>query len=299
MKVFLLGRFGIFSLDTLLELVFDLESEVGASRVTSTEQIEHPVTIHASKRAAQKVDHTTDSQPSSSIIAPQFTTTTSGPMIGPTQDEMENEEQPMSDREAEIRRLLAADTPSHRGAWRVGGPAWKNFLAGKSGALPNVDPSDVGLGQVDEEDDIKDDGKSDQVDSSRFMLIMLLGDSQITQAGVAASMPITITMPYRPKEAPLSLASYQPQPVLTQPPESQPRLSRWSKYTERDQNRALDPGVLDFSLAEEDEDEVQVAVKSADITRSLDEGDRGREHALKIIQARIAIPEAGMWRSMA
>jgi hypothetical protein len=67
---------------------------------------------------------------------------------------------------------------------------------------------------------------------------------------------------------------------------------RKAMYAERDRNRSIDPGpTLGFSEQEDIEDE--------DVSHDGSDGERGRRHALSILQAGSVIPEAGMWRSMA
>lgn len=118
-------------------------------------------------------------------------------------------------------------------------------------------------------------------------------DSEITEAGFG-SLPVPIKL-FRPKK-PLSLASYRPDVVIAEQPR-RPRSSsaaiRRAVYAERDQRRSLDPGALDFPLDDEDEDDDDVS------TAPSESGDRGRKRALKILQARSSVPEAGMWRSLA
>ena len=62
-------------------------------------------------------------------------------------------------------------------------------------------------------------------------------------------------------------------------------------YAERDRMRSIDPGpTLDFNEQDDMED---------DVSQDAGDGERGRRHALNILQARSVVPEAGMWRSMA
>lgn len=67
---------------------------------------------------------------------------------------------------------------------------------------------------------------------------------------------------------------------------------RRAAYAERDRQRSLDPGALDFSLEEDDEEEATEEITSGT-------GHTGRDRALRILQARSSLPEAGMWRSLA
>lgn len=76
-------------------------------------------------------------------------------------------------------------------------------------------------------------------------------------------------------------------------------MLRKASYAKRDRSRAIDPGALDFIVgvgeeAEEDESDDE----PANPTNTASEG-RGRQRALKILEARSKIPEAGMWMSLA
>ena len=84
---------------------------------------------------------------------------------------------------------------------------------------------------------------------------------------------------------------------------------RRATYAERDRTRSIDPGpTLDFNEQEEMEDEDEDegggggALGGGGGDGALGggggDGERGRHHALSILQARSVIPEAGMWRSM-
>jgi hypothetical protein len=112
-----------------------------------------------------------------------------------------------------------------------------------------------------------------------------------SDAPFVGSLPIPIRLPRRAEA--LSLASYRPQTAISEVPvvEPAPNMSttalRKAVYAERDRSRSIDPGALDF----EEED----AVKQDDTD---DAGDRGRNRALKILQAGNEVPDAGMWRSL-
>ena len=73
---------------------------------------------------------------------------------------------------------------------------------------------------------------------------------------------------------------------------------RRAAYAKRDLRRSVDPGALDFHAdieeAEEEEGEEEDTAREP-----LEAGQRGRERALKILQARSQLPEEGMWRSLA
>jgi hypothetical protein len=109
------------------------------------------------------------------------------------------------------------------------------------------------------------------------------------------SLPIPIKLPRRPQV--LSLASYRPQvsipeqPMVNTAPNVSTTALRKAAYAERDRSRSVDPGALDF---EEEEEKDRCVGDDA-----TDAGDRGRNRALKILQAGSEVPEAGMWRSLA
>ena len=65
---------------------------------------------------------------------------------------------------------------------------------------------------------------------------------------------------------------------------------RRASYAERDRSRLIDPGTLDFT-AEEEEDEDEDEEADSDVGTI---GGKGRQRALKILQARSEIPAAGM-----
>lgn len=122
--------------------------------------------------------------------------------------------------------------------------------------------------------------------------------SDVTFVG---SLPIPIKLARRPQA--LSLASYQPQTAVpdrsvaeTAPARSTAAL-RKAVYAERDRSRSIDPGALDF---EEDEETNPLSDEEDDVEQNntFDAGDRGRNRALKILQAGSEVPEAGMWRSL-
>ena len=117
----------------------------------------------------------------------------------------------------------------------------------------------------------------------------------MSHAPFIGSLPIPIKLPRRPQV--LSLASYRPQtsipePVVdTAPPNASTTALRKAAYAERDRSRSVDPGALDF---EEEEEKGH-----HDVDDATDAGDRGRNRALKILQAGSEVPAAGMWRSLA
>jgi hypothetical protein len=78
---------------------------------------------------------------------------------------------------------------------------------------------------------------------------------------------------------------------------------RRASYAERDRQRAMDPGALDFATEEDEEegesseDEVDASAGPGDVEAEM--GTRSRRRALRILQKRSEIPEEGMWRSLA
>lgn len=119
------------------------------------------------------------------------------------------------------------------------------------------------------------------------------------------SLPIPIKLA-RHSQA-LSLASYRSQatvpdrPVVgTAPPLRSTAALRKAAYAERDRSRSIDPGALDFE-EEEEEEEVSLQVEEGALNQdgTADAGGRGRNRALRILQAGSEVPEAGMWRSLA
>lgn len=104
----------------------------------------------------------------------------------------------------------------------------------------------------------------------------------------------------------LTITSYQLQTSLPDRPSSSSQTRsknasstalRKAAYAERDRFRSIDPGALDFA-AEEDEEEEGLDDGDEDFAK-LDAGDRGRQQALRILQAQSEIPGPEMWRSLA
>ncbi|KAG5648785.1 hypothetical protein DXG03_000134 [Asterophora parasitica] len=200
----------------------------------------------------------------------------------------------------EILKLVAADIPSHRGAWKPEGKAWQTFVRRQPG---NADARGI-----------PEEGEDEGTDSSGFAVPEIMPKRRIpeVQDMLVGSLPISMKLP-KPREK-LSLASYQPNTYIPQtvpPPvnHKQPSATTIRKaiYAERDRSRSLDPGPLDFPTDNDEEEEgehqqeaetddqgeapVQIDTSSA--------GGRGRRAALNILKARSELPEAGMWRSLA
>ncbi|KAI9574313.1 hypothetical protein HD554DRAFT_2046213 [Boletus coccyginus] len=194
--------------------------------------------------------------------------------------------------EEEILKLVAANTPSHRSAWKRNSKAWKLFVSRRRNGVPGAlipEETEDGSGQVADTADGSDWGSSRDIRWS-------LGD-----AGFPASLPIDIGPLSRQRE-PLSLASYQPQTSLSDRAGSRRHTSsatlRRASYAERDRSRAIDPGALDFIVGDGEEAEDDESDEEPSKANVANEG-RGRQRAFKILQARSKIPEEGMWMSLA
>ncbi|KIJ20519.1 hypothetical protein PAXINDRAFT_166541 [Paxillus involutus ATCC 200175] len=195
--------------------------------------------------------------------------------------------------EDEILKLVAANTPSHRGAWKRNSKAWQMFVSrGRNGVAGTLIPEEVEDGSGQTADDT-DDSDWDVPRDLRW---------PHGPPGFPASLPVNIG-PLSRRREPLSLASYQPKTSLSERVgilDSRRHTSstlRKASYAERDRGRAMDPGALDFATedgGDEGEDESEEEPSKPD----LDDG-RGRQRALKILEARSKIPEAGMWMSLA
>ncbi|KIL70399.1 hypothetical protein M378DRAFT_67776 [Amanita muscaria Koide BX008] len=209
----------------------------------------------------------------------------------------EASEDGLDSRDAVILRLVAADTPSHRGAWKPDSQAWKSFtqsLGGKGRNSADVSEDEAGTGEDGLETTELGDSTEPSFDEN--------GDYHQSRAGVPGSLPIPITQ-FTMKKQSLSLASYQPKTSLSERADplgsKHPSATtlRRASYAERDRKRAMDPGALDFT-AEEDEDESGVSEEETEIAED-DTGTRSRKTALKILQKSSEVPEEGMWRSLA
>ncbi|PFH49246.1 hypothetical protein AMATHDRAFT_5063 [Amanita thiersii Skay4041] len=214
----------------------------------------------------------------------------------------------LNPRDAVILRLVAADTPSHRGAWKPDSEAWKSFVRPQA---PRAQPSNPDITEEDESvaQQTLGSDKGYSHNSSDSLYDEDASDTyQHNNAGVPASLPMTIAPLIRKKE-PLSLASYQPKTSLTDRPGTivPALISRYpsaaalrrAAYAERDRIRAMDPGALDFATEDEEEEAESSEIETEEDQVEVYEGVRGRKRALKILQARSEIPEEGMWRSLA
>ncbi|KAH8829818.1 hypothetical protein DL96DRAFT_904698 [Flagelloscypha sp. PMI_526] len=180
-------------------------------------------------------------------------------------------------REIEILSLVGANVPSHRGLYRKGGPAWQKIIEGKRLS-----------------EDLGDDDFSSTDDE----------DSYGPQFAVG-SLPIPVhSFGKRDVQQELSVASYQPgAELMALPSQSLPATSgssksiRRARYAERDRARSIDPGHLAFVVEEDgDDNESLIGPPDSDEQQS---GQKSDKAALRILQKRAEIPDAGMWRSLA
>ncbi|KAG6891697.1 hypothetical protein C0992_010100 [Termitomyces sp. T32_za158] len=188
--------------------------------------------------------------------------------------------------------LLAANTPSHRGAWKQESKAWQTFVKRQPGRYDS--------------EAILEEGEEDPgTDASGFAIPDVL-PKHLQKTVIAGSLPVSMKLP-KPREE-LSLASYQPNAFAKQTPVTSPTTHkkqssaaiRKAVYAERDRSRTLDPGPLDFaSVNDEDEEEEDVGDEPELAPADVLIGGRGRRAAFKILKARSEIPDSGMWRSLA
>ncbi|KAF8204689.1 hypothetical protein BJ912DRAFT_840667 [Pholiota molesta] len=212
-------------------------------------------------------------------------------------------QRPVTENEAAILKLLAADTPSHRGAWTPESKAWQTFTRRQDSK------EDVEHSNIPEEDDESEATTPKAIGTG----IRAAGTENYGARlrGLPGSMPVNIINHIKPRE-PLTLASYRPPNVLSEDltgstpnpslgPGNKPLSSaaiRKALYTERDRYRSMDPGALDFAT-EEDDEEDQGEESEVEQAKADEVGEKGRRHALKILQARNDLPAEGMWRSLA
>jgi len=192
-------------------------------------------------------------------------------------------------REAELLKLVAADTPSHRGAWKRDSKAWQLFIRRQD------ERTSVPL--IPEEEGVEDDGPSSGHG---------LRDDEDTEVNESEPSDernkTSWNVPSGPSSLPIPIGPLHERPLVhsEKPIPSFPARRRFSTsdafrraaYAERDLSRSMDPGALDFDAEVEYENDDGP-------TKSREAGERGRQRALKILQARSKLPEEGMWRSLA
>lgn len=130
--------------------------------------------------------------------------------------------------------------------------------------------------------------------SSCFVLTRIFNSDNRFNSQVAQSLPIAID------SGRLGLTSYQPKTSLSDRPGilvpplratskvSSEALKRAS-YAERDRMRSIDPGALDFTADDDDEEDDELE----DEAEREAVGGKGRQRALKILEARSELPAEG------
>jgi hypothetical protein len=203
----------------------------------------------------------------------------------------EDEEKPLKQYERELRKLVAADVPSHRGAWSRA-EVWKAFGT-KGKGRSRLGSTSTTL--EDNESDTEGDNETDHSNISHSY-DGTANWRDYHPSNLSSSLPVTMG-PIRKLKSSMGKSS-SGAPALAMLEEAneeepshgiEPEKVRKQAHTERDRVRSLDPGLLDFAT---DDDDVKEQV---DTTSS----SRGKQYALKIIAARNAVPEEGMWRSLA
>ena len=202
-----------------------------------------------------------------------------------------------SQRDQELARLVNVITPSHRNAWKKESRSWKLFSG----------PSNMEDGNTEDTVPESTDGETEAnpvthdadrngnygaapsfISMSNHLSRMIFIEEALLNSGISASLPISIALVPRSRVKDHSSDELDSKPI----PASTSASYRKASYAARDRSRSLDPGALDFETIAEDE--------SVD----GDDGDpgslsRGRRNALRILQARSALPAEGMWRSLA
>ncbi|TFK55461.1 hypothetical protein OE88DRAFT_1651775 [Heliocybe sulcata] len=228
----------------------------------------------------------------------------------------EDDDEPLDPREEEILKLVAAGTPSHRGAWNKESRAWQTFVQrqDKRSKVSNAASITEENGDEDEYeedadagifDDFEDPSESDP-DEMESSYSNDKSPSGLKSPRLGSSMPIAIG-PLSGSKKVLGIPSYQPKtslsdrpglmvPVLRPPQTKRSDTSaalRKASYAERDRMRERDPGALDFTTEDVGEEE------DSDPENVAGPGSLGRQRALKILEARSKVPSASMWRSLA
>ncbi|CCM05581.1 uncharacterized protein FIBRA_07808 [Fibroporia radiculosa] len=200
-------------------------------------------------------------------------------------------------REAEILRLVAAGTPSHRHAWKRDSKAWQLFVNRQD--RRSKEPGPVVIEEEEEGDSVVEyDGPRLGRSMSDSGVEIERRDADLSSdptLPIASSLPI----PMMRNGNDFGLSSYQPKTSLTDRPGmlvpalrlSSSVAMRQAVYAERDRNKPIDPGALDFTDTNELDDEEDV---DDEYTGSI-----GRRRALQILKARSKLPDDGMWRSLA
>ncbi|KAG2013242.1 hypothetical protein CC2G_010175 [Coprinopsis cinerea AmutBmut pab1-1] len=215
------------------------------------------------------------------------------------------------------------DAANQRGAWSADGRHWQSFTRGHT-----VEPTSIPEENETETGDTTEAGidvstsSRKPASSATSIKGKTNGQGSVPErdffdshhyVGVPGSAPIQIHMKTTTKP-PLSLASYQPQSAIAQQHQEEQEATptangkqntsstaiRKAVYAERDRERSMDPGLMDFRTYEEEEDTTSSDEDEEDARiEAYLSTTRGRRRALKILQARSVLPDSGMWRSLA
>ncbi|KAI0722228.1 hypothetical protein C8T65DRAFT_135304 [Cerioporus squamosus] len=213
-------------------------------------------------------------------------------------DESYAPEEPADPREAELLRLVAASTPSHRSAWKKNSKAWQVFYnrrerrAGQVGPEPISEEGNYVLDDFDPQagrrfNGVPDSDVTDE-DGSEDDKWTSTNDHPIAQ-----SVPIPIG-PLSQHRQSFGVPQYQPKTSLSDRPGMLVpplRNSTTSASLRRASYAGRDPGALDFTADGDDDDD-------EDVPSDPETGGKARQRALKILKARNEMPAAGMWRSL-
>ncbi|TDL29529.1 hypothetical protein BD410DRAFT_779952 [Rickenella mellea] len=219
---------------------------------------------------------------------------------------------PLEPHDEELLKLVAAETPSHRGAWARDSDSWRMFKRRQKGRADTDSPTIEEEDEDDDDDllrrnptlaDMNPNGESGSHDTDGYAHSSNMLRKLYKFDDIATSLPVTIP-PFRKYQPIEGLPSLQPKTSLVDRPGvfvpplpvgnglKSPTALRKAAYAERDRSREMDPGILDF--ADDYNDEEDPTSDSSNVSAS-----RGRQHAFKILKARSEIPDAGMWRSLA
>ncbi|KAL5527376.1 hypothetical protein ACEPAG_6167 [Sanghuangporus baumii] len=217
----------------------------------------------------------------------------------------------LSPEQKDFLKLVAAETPSHRGFWKPGSDSWRifdrNHGHSSSGRQSRTTEND------DEEDPpSKANGRnkeSTDLDWRHYRRPDVVGSLPIPMAPIAQQKPAG-SLSLRPKSSLTSQPGTVVPPLLSLPavPEEEEEEKekrsatsiRKEVYAERNKARGLDPGILDFADGDDDDDDEDEggSPESEDPVDQISTS-RSRQHALKIIRIRNAAPPEGLWRSLA
>ncbi|OCB84377.1 hypothetical protein A7U60_g8361 [Sanghuangporus baumii] len=224
------------------------------------------------------------------------------------QSEGDLTEEVLSPERKDFLKLVAAETPSHRGFWKPGSDSWKIFDRNRGHSSSGTQS------QPTEDDDVENppsnvngrNKESTDLDWRHYRTPDVVGSLPIPMAPIAQQKPAG-SLSLRPKSSltdrPGTLVP--PLPSLPAVPEEEEEEKekrsaasiRKEVYAERNKARGLDPGILDF--IDDDDDEGEGGSPEPEDPVDQVSTSRSRQHALEIIRTRNAAPPEGLWRSLA